>query len=467
MALEKSLPSSVGGWRQGEGFAARWENGTAALGDTIPITSISDDNFGNPGDTNNNGSITAPARGNWDRIVFAQGATGSISYVRLKFGSNSGSQGVIEMTNNSIPISNCLISDVGHGIALLGVSNPVITNVQINNCSSTPVYLSVSANPSITNMNFLANAITAIGLNGEDIAVNSRIAVRNLAGYTNITYYLMNGQLRMLSPAILSIMANHAPTPLILAPANGGFYNAGDIINFSGAGLDAEDGNVSANGFSWTIVFQHDTHTHPFLGPINGVTNGAFTIPTTGETSTNVWYRVNLTVTDSGGRQKSTFTDIVPRTAMLTLGSAPAGLQLTLDGQPVIAGTTVASVVGMVRSLGVVTPQIFGGFSYEFDSWSDGGLATHAIATPATDTAYLAAFNRPPGSGWALQFDGMRSHVSVPDSASVRLTGPMTVEAWIRRAATGLNIPSRKNTAAPATRRRSAAMRCASVTTTS
>ncbi len=180
-------------------------NGTAAAGDTITITSIADDNFGSPNDTNNNGSITAPNRGDWNRIVFAQGATGSISRCRLKFGSNSGSQGVIEMTNNSIPVSNSLISDASHGLALLGLSNPVVSNVDINNCLSTPIYMSVSANPTFSNVVFLANAVTAIGLLGEDIAVDSRIAVRNLAGYTNITYYLMNGQLRMLSPAILRI----------------------------------------------------------------------------------------------------------------------------------------------------------------------------------------------------------------------------------------------------------------------
>lgn len=53
-------------------------NGGAAAGDTITVTSIHDDNFGNPNDTNNNGSITAPNRGDWGQIVFAQGATGSV-----------------------------------------------------------------------------------------------------------------------------------------------------------------------------------------------------------------------------------------------------------------------------------------------------------------------------------------------------------------------------------------------------
>ena len=56
--------------------------------------------------------------------------------------------------------------------------------------------------------------------------------------------------------------------------------------------------------------FHHDTHTHPFLPATSGITSGTFVIPTTGETSANVWYRVFLTVTDSGGRTHTVQRDI-------------------------------------------------------------------------------------------------------------------------------------------------------------
>ncbi len=181
-------------------------NGTAAAGDTITITSINDDNFGLPGDTNNNGSITAPAVGNWGYVYFQQGSTGSVNRCRLKFGSNSASLGLVSMNNNSaVPVSNSLLSDAAHGLLIQGVSNPAVTNVAINNCTSTPILMSVSANPTYTNLSFLANAVTALGLIGEDIAVNSHIFFRNVAGFTNITYYVMNGQVHMQSPAILTI----------------------------------------------------------------------------------------------------------------------------------------------------------------------------------------------------------------------------------------------------------------------
>jgi hypothetical protein len=67
-------------------------------------------------------------------------------------------------------------------------------------------------------------------------------------------------------------------------------------------------------------------------------------------------------------------------------------LRITLDGQPVTTPMNVTSVVGIVRSLGVVSPQSAGGTAYQFGSWSDGGAATHAIATPATNRTYTASY---------------------------------------------------------------------------
>jgi len=256
-------------------------NGTSAVGDTITITSIHDDNFGQPGDTNDNGSITAPNRGDWGRVVFNQGSTGSVQRCRLKFGSNSASQGVVEMTNNSIAVSNCLLSDVGHGLAMFGVSNPVITNVAINNCSSTPILLSVSANPTFSGISFLANAFTALGLEGEPIAVDSHIFFRNVAGFTNITYVLMNGPVQMLSPAILTI----DPGVVIKNELGGG----GFII----------DGGLVANGtVSQPIVFtsiRDDLYGNP--PDTNG--DGSSTTPAQGN-----WTYIHFTGTSNDAVSK-------------------------------------------------------------------------------------------------------------------------------------------------------------------
>jgi glucose/arabinose dehydrogenase/regulation of enolase protein 1 (concanavalin A-like superfamily) len=194
------------------------------------------------------------------------------------------------------------------------------------------------------------------------------------------------------NPALLHVTTSKPPVGTITSPPNGLLYAAGDTIPFAGTATDTEDGNLPDSAFSWTMVFHHNTHTHPYLGPTNGVTNGSFVIPTQGETATNVWYRINLTVSDSAGQTQTTFADVRPRTANITLLTSPPGLQVTLDGQPVLPPVSIGSVVGMERTLGAISPQTSGGTTYQFVSWSDGGAATHTISSPAADTSYTATY---------------------------------------------------------------------------
>jgi glucose/arabinose dehydrogenase len=202
--------------------------------------------------------------------------------------------------------------------------------------------------------------------------------------------------------ATLHVTSNNPPHATITTPAHNTLYNAGNTINYAGTGTDPEQGVLPASAFTWQVDFHHDTHTHPFVPPTSGVTGGSFVIPTTGETAANVWYRIHLTVRDAGGLTHSTFNDVVPRKSTITLATSPAGLQLTLDGQPLVAPQSVLGVVGIQRTLGAPSPQTVNGTTYELVSWSDGGAATHTVATPASDTTYTATFRVstvPPGVG--------------------------------------------------------------------
>jgi glucose/arabinose dehydrogenase len=235
----------------------------------------------------------------------------------------------------------------------------------------------------------------------------------DIAGATSSSYTLANAQLSdngalfrarvtnsfgsaTSNTAQLTVTSNTPPTGSITQPPAGTLYQGGETINYAGTGTDAEDGNLPASAFTWQVDFHHDTHFHPFVPPTSGATSGSFTIPTTGETSANVWYRIHLTVIDSGGLTQSSFRDILPRTSMVTLQTSPSGLQLKLDGQPITAPYSFFGVVGIIRSLEAVSPQTLGSTTYVFQSWSDGGAASHSISTPATDTTYTAFFNASP-----------------------------------------------------------------------
>ncbi|MDQ3812835.1 MAG: DUF4394 domain-containing protein [Armatimonadota bacterium] len=244
--------------------------------------------------------------------------------------------------------------------------------------------------------------------------------------------------------ATLTVTANQAPTATITAPTVGTLYNAGNTINYSGTGSDPEDGNLPASAFTWQVDFYHNDsgeHSHPFIAPTSGATGGSFTIPTTGETSVNMWYRISLTVRDAGGLTNTTFVDIHPRTAIITLQTNPAGLQVTLDGQPKTTPYSESSVVGMNHALGVVSPQTVNGVTYTFSSWSDGAAASHTIATPATNTTYTATYsdtNPPPTGSVTIYAVDSNRHLLTFSSATpgtitsdIALTGLQTSEVPI------------------------------------
>jgi glucose/arabinose dehydrogenase len=324
----------------------------------------------------------------------------------------------------------------------------------------------------------------------------------NIAGATGSSYTISNvqtvdngAQFRAVvtnslgsatsNAAVLTVTNNQPPTATIVQPPSGTTYAGGDTITYSGSGSDPQDGTLPPSAFTWRVDFHHESHVHPFIPDTTGSTGGSFTIPSTGHTAADVWYRIILTVRDGGGLTHTTFRDLQPRTSTITLATNVAGLQLELDAQPVSTPTSVVSVVGIQRTLGAPSPQSTGGKTYEFVSWSDGGVQSHTVATPAANTTYTATYREiagpppPPTQGlvgyWAfdeasgtsavdssgngqtgtfeygvarasvvecrrggcVSLDGADDYVRVLDAAALKLVGDVTISAWIRPTALG------------------------------
>ncbi|WNG55549.1 hypothetical protein F0U59_12730 [Archangium gephyra] len=189
----------------------------------------------------------------------------------------------------------------------------------------------------------------------------------------------------------LTVRSNTAPVATFLLPVGGTLYSAGNVITYEGRGIDAEDGTLPDSAFTWQVDFHHDEHMHPFVPATRGVRSGRFTIPDRGETAANVWYRIHLRVEDSGGAVHELFRDIRPRKVKLRMNTEPAGLRVTLDGQPQPTPLQVETVAGVVRALGAVSPQEKGGKTYVFDRWSHGGSASQEVR-PTVDSQYTAVF---------------------------------------------------------------------------
>jgi regulation of enolase protein 1 (concanavalin A-like superfamily) len=180
------------------------------------------------------------------------------------------------------------------------------------------------------------------------------------------------------------VTTNQPPTATISAPAT---YVAGTSVPFSAVASDPQDGNLPASAFAWRVDLFHDAHSHPIAGPLGG-SSGSFIAGDRIETSSNVFYRISLTVTDSGGLTTTVTRDVQPVKATITLTTVPAGLAVRLDGTQVSTPFTFVGVAGVIRTLEAISPQAVGGQSYVHVSWSDGKPALHEIATPLSDTTF-------------------------------------------------------------------------------
>jgi glucose/arabinose dehydrogenase len=228
------------------------------------------------------------------------------------------------------------------------------------------------------------------------------------------------------APPLRIVVGNRSPSGSITSPAAGAHYSAGDTIAYSASATDPEDGTLPASAYSWLIVFHHSNHTHPFLGPIVGVKSGTFVIPTTGEDSTDVFFRIELTVTDSGAPLGSTGTisqvshvDIVPNVTTVTVAASPAGagIQLAIDQTPGIAPWSKSTVANFPRVLTAITPQTVRGATWAFVSWSDGGAPEHAVSPPIVPTTYTATYQCTAGCEFTPAISAARI---APDTARVQ-----------------------------------------------
>lgn len=265
-------------------------------------------------------------------------------------------------------------------------------------------------------------------------------------------------------------VGNTPPTATINTPDTGLTWAVGDTVTFSGSGADAQDGTIPGSRMLWTLIMHHcpsTCHEHEITS-FPGA-SGSFVAP---DHEYPAHLELRLTVTDAHGLTDTRSVQVQPKTVELTFQTAPAGLRLGFNSEQLTAPFTRTVIVGSHNSVSAPSPQESGGSAYAFSGWSDGGAASHNLTAPAAATTYTATFQpytAPPGLvaaygmnegsglavadasgkgnsgtitsaawsgggkyGQALSFDGTSSWVTVAGSASLRLTGGMTVEAWVR-----------------------------------
>jgi LPXTG-site transpeptidase (sortase) family protein len=187
------------------------------------------------------------------------------------------------------------------------------------------------------------------------------------------------------SDSVTIDVGNLQPVADIITPAKGFAYNTGDTINYSGTGIDNEDGNLSGANLQWDILLHHNQHIH--FDSIPGLTgnSGSFVIPDHGD---DTWVELCLTVTDSGGLNDQECANLTPNTVTLSFATVPSGLELEYDGVTYTAPFNVVTNVNSERDL--IAPQTQG--CYNFSSWSDGGTASHQVTIGSTPQTFIATY---------------------------------------------------------------------------
>jgi glucose/arabinose dehydrogenase len=193
----------------------------------------------------------------------------------------------------------------------------------------------------------------------------------------------------------LITITNDRPTAVIDSPPGTLTWKVGDQITFSGHGSDPQDGQLPPSRMSWSLILHHCSapdvcHEH-VIQDYPGVAGGSFAAPDHDYPS---YLELRLTVTDFSGLQDTTSVRLDPQVVNLTFQSSPSGVTLGFGSDSGTTPVTRTVIVGSTISVSAPTSVTIGGTPYVFNSWSDGGAATHLIIAGASPTTYAETYKQ-------------------------------------------------------------------------
>jgi len=328
--------------------------------------------------------ITRNADGSYSRTTFASGLGGS-SAVSVIFGPWAGTQALyytsyagggqirrIAYTTNRAPTATASAAPSAGGVPL---------TVQLD--------ASGSAEPG-------DGVLTCAGSFGDGTATATEARVTHTyttAGRFSAVVTVRDARGASSTASVIIDAGNTPPAPAISSPASTFTFSVGQTVTLTGGASDAQDGTIPPGRLSWSVLLHHDTHTHPFFGPIAG-NDLTFAAPAPEDllAASNSFLEVRLTATDTQGATTTVTRNIQARRVNLSFTSAPAGRTLIVNGVEYATPFTVTSWQDYLLTVSAPTQQGPSGDAWLFSSWSDGGAATHTWKTPSTASTLTAAF---------------------------------------------------------------------------
>lgn len=177
------------------------------------------------------------------------------------------------------------------------------------------------------------------------------------------------------------IVGNTAPSAHIAAPSANLLWTAGTPLALDADMLDLQDDSLPDSAFEWDITLLHcpdnTCHPHPqtsMQGRSRNYTPPAHAYPS--------YLRVQLTVTDSGGKTGTRILDLMPATATINVASEPSGLLLSVGSEQAATPFQHTVIVGSPVTVSASSTQSHEGAEWTFNTWSNGEPRLHSF-TPA------------------------------------------------------------------------------------
>lgn len=179
-------------------------------------------------------------------------------------------------------------------------------------------------------------------------------------------------------------VGNHAPDVAILTPHDDFRYSTGDVISFTIAVTDVEDGAFPPLGVSWRVLLHHGDHAHPDFASGSGP-SGAFLVTDHGD---DTWLELCATAVDSGKLSSSRCTALLPRLTPVEVVTVPAGLRVLYNGEWRTAPFTAFVTAKSRRTASAPAEQL----GCPLQGWSDGAPASRTIEVGLDPLTYTARY---------------------------------------------------------------------------